>query len=72
MGEGGTERLDWLKETRLLILELIERTDSGLPCLSRTGDEHLRDAIEASLEQQRALLAKLSGRIALESGAIAG
>jgi hypothetical protein len=59
-------RLDWLKSLRAAGQAMISRTEDGLHLLGAEGDEHMRDAVEAWLEQQRAFILKLERRIAAE------
>ena len=62
----GWSRLEWLQALRQAAEDTIERIEVGLPLLSAEGDEHMRNVIEAWLEQQRTLAAKLERRIKFE------
>lgn len=60
-------KLEWLKDLQSVVLEAIDQAELGLHLLSGDGNEHLRDATEAWVEQQRTFAAKLRRRIALEN-----
>ena len=59
-------RLDWLKGLRDQARESIDRGEQGLHLIGAEGDEHMRNAVESWLEQQRSFTSKVERRIQLE------